>query len=187
MLFSSSLLRASALLLGSILSVPGVQADDRPNGQPVGTIAQDQAKPSPAATATGKAGKANVTVKYSSPAVKGRTIWGSLVPYDKVWRAGANEATAVTFDQPVTVEGKALPAGTYALFVVPMEKQDWTVVFNKTANQWGAFKYDEKQDALRVMAKPRQAGSLSERLTYTVESPGLVLRWENVELPISIK
>ncbi|RAK63567.1 DUF2911 domain-containing protein [Hymenobacter edaphi] len=166
-------------------------AQAQPKVKPIGAItpssAQDQAKPSPAATATGKAGKATVTVKYSSPAVKGRTIWGGLEPYGKVWRAGANEATTVTFDQPVTVEGKALPAGTYAFFVIPMEKDAWTVIFNKTANQWGAFKYDEKQDALRASVKPRKAASLNERLTYTVESPGLVLRWENIELPVSIK
>ncbi|GAB2947370.1 hypothetical protein GCM10027048_10400 [Hymenobacter coalescens] len=152
----------------------------------VASQAQDAAKPSPAATATGKAGKANVTVKYSSPAVKGRKIWGELVPYGQVWRAGANEATTVTFDQPVTVEGKALPAGTYAFFVIPTEQQ-WTVVFNKTPNQWGAYKYDEKQDALRVTATPRKASSMNERLTYAVTSPGLVLRWENMELPVAIK
>ncbi|GAB3838539.1 DUF2911 domain-containing protein [Hymenobacter jeollabukensis] len=170
-----SLLRLCAVLLMSLLFVGAAQAQDA------------APKPSPAATATGKAGKANVTVKYSSPAVKGRTIWGGLEPYGKVWRAGANEATTVTFDQPVTVEGKALPAGTYAFFVIPMEKEAWTVIFNKTANQWGAFKYDEKQDALHASVKPRKAASLNERLTYTVESPGLVLRWENIELPVSIK
>ncbi|MCC3159544.1 DUF2911 domain-containing protein [Hymenobacter sp. 15J16-1T3B] len=170
-----SLLRLFLVLLMAAFYAGTAQAQDAP-----------AAKPSPAATATGKAGKATVTVKYSSPAVKGRTIWGGLVPYGQVWRAGANEATTVTFDQPVTVEGKALPAGTYAFFVIPTEKQ-WTVIFNKTANQWGAFKYDEKQDALRVMATPRKAASMSERLTYAVESPGLVLRWENLELPVSIK
>lgn len=184
--------RFFTLLALSLLLVGSAQAQDQPKVKPVGTIAAApaQEKPAPAsppATATGKAGKANVTVKYSSPAVKGRTIWGGLEAYGKVWRAGANEATTVTFDQPVTVEGKALPAGTYAFFVIPMENQNWTVIFNKTANQWGAYKYDEKQDALRATVKPRKAASLNERLSYTVESPGLVLRWENVELPVSIK
>ncbi|KUG08950.1 hypothetical protein ASU33_09700 [Solirubrum puertoriconensis] len=146
---------------------------------------QAQAKPSPAATATGKAGNANVTVKYSSPAVKGRKIWGELVPYNQVWRAGANEATTITFDKPVTVEGKQLPAGTYAFFVIPTE-QAWTAIFNKTANQWGSFKYDQAQDALRVTVTPRKA-AMMERLTYTVTSPGVVLRWETMELPIAIK
>ncbi|WP_078062965.1 DUF2911 domain-containing protein [Solirubrum puertoriconensis] len=166
-----------------------VQTQSEPKVKPIGAIVpsqdQAQAKPSPAATATGKAGNANVTVKYSSPAVKGRKIWGELVPYNQVWRAGANEATTITFDKPVTVEGKQLPAGTYAFFVIPTE-QAWTAIFNKTANQWGSFKYDQAQDALRVTVTPRKA-AMMERLTYTVTSPGVVLRWETMELPIAIK
>jgi hypothetical protein len=143
-------------------------------------------KPSPAATATGKIGAADVTVKYSSPAVKGRTIFGGLEPYGKVWRAGANEATTVEFSKPVTVEGKPLPAGKYSFFVIPTEK-DWTVIFNKTADQWGAYKYDEKQDALRATVKPRKTAALTERLAYEVTPKALVLRWANVELPVTIK
>ncbi|WP_426058214.1 DUF2911 domain-containing protein [Hymenobacter sp. B1770] len=143
-------------------------------------------KPSPAATASGKIGAADVTVKYSSPAVKGRTIWGGLEPYGKVWRAGANEATTVEFSKPVKVEGKALPAGKYSLFMIPTEK-DWTVIFNKTAEQWGAYKYDEKQDALRVSVKPRKINTLTERLAYEVTPKGLVLRWEYMEVPVAVK
>ncbi|WP_044002621.1 DUF2911 domain-containing protein [Hymenobacter swuensis] len=169
------LFRVLTLLLAVLLWSSYSQAQDAP-----------KEKPSPAATATGKIGKATVTVAYSSPAVKGRAIWGSLVPYGQVWRAGANEATTFTTDQPVQIEGKTLPAGTYALFVIPTEKQ-WTVIFNKTAKQWGAFKYDEKQDALRVIATPRKTATLAERLVYEVNPQGLVLRWENQELPIAIK
>lgn len=145
-----------------------------------------EAKPSPAATASGKIGGTDVTVSYSSPAVKGRAIWGGLVPYGQVWRAGANEATTVEFSKDVKVEGKALPAGKYGFFVIPTEKQ-WTVIFNKVPNQWGAFKYDEKQDALRVMVTPRKTAALTERLAYEVTPKGLVLRWENDELPVAIK
>ena len=147
--------------------------------------AKDAAKPSPAATASGKIGATNVTVNYSSPGVKGRKIFGGLEPYGKVWRAGANEATTVDFSKAVTVEGKALPAGKYGFFVIPAEGA-WTVIFNKVPNQWGAFKYDEKQDALRVMVTPRKT-ALTERLAYEVTPKGLVLRWENVELPVTIK
>ena len=143
-------------------------------------------KPSPAATATGKIGTTEVTVNYSSPAVKGRPIWGGLVPYGQVWRAGANEATTVEFSKAVMVEGKALPAGKYGFFVLPTEKQ-WTVIFNKVPNQWGAFKYDQKQDALRVMVTPRKAAAMAERLAYEVTPKGLVLRWEKLEVPIVIK
>ncbi|MBJ6107384.1 DUF2911 domain-containing protein [Hymenobacter sp. BT523] len=145
------------------------------------------AKPSPAATATGKIGATDVTVNYSSPGVKGRKIFGGLEPYGKVWRAGANEATTVEFSKDVTVEGKPLPAGKYGFFVIPAEKDKWTVIFNKVPNQWGAFKYDDKQDALRVMVTPRKSASVTERLVYEVKAPGLVLRWENVEVPVAIK
>ncbi|PJJ48552.1 DUF2911 domain-containing protein [Hymenobacter chitinivorans] len=153
------------------------------------TPAAPAAKPapaSPAATATGKIGGANVTIKYSSPSVKGRQIYGGLVPYGQVWRAGANEATTVEFSKDVMVQGKKLPAGTYAFFVIPTEK-DWTVIFNKTAKQWGAFKYDEKQDALRVTATPRKTTAPAESLAYDVTKDGIVLRWENLELPVAIK
>ena len=148
--------------------------------------AATEAKPSPAATAKGKIGAADVTVNYSSPAVKGRKIWGGLEPYGKVWRAGANEATTVEFSKAVTVEGKALPAGKYSFFVIPTEKQ-WTVIFNKEPNQWGAYKYDPKLDALRVTVTPRKASALAERLAYDVTPKGLTLRWDNVEMPLAIK
>ncbi|MBF9223253.1 DUF2911 domain-containing protein [Hymenobacter sp. BT662] len=146
-----------------------------------------EAKPSPPATATGKIGGADVTVNYSSPGVKGRKIFGGMEPYGKVWRAGANEATTVEFSKDVTVEGKPLPAGKYGFFLIPAEKDKWTVIFNKVPNQWGAFKYDEKQDALRVMVAPRKTSSVTERLAYEVTPKALVLRWENVEVPVTIK
>ncbi|HEX2535142.1 MAG TPA: DUF2911 domain-containing protein [Chitinophagaceae bacterium] len=141
---------------------------------------------SPKATATGKAGSANVSVAYSAPSVKGRKIWGELVPYGQVWRAGANEATTVTFDKDVTVEGQALPAGTYSFFTIPAEGE-WTVIFNKEPKQWGAYKYDAAKDALRVKVKPVKSASFSEQLAYAVNNNGLVLRWENLEVPVAVK
>ncbi|MCJ8165506.1 DUF2911 domain-containing protein [Pontibacter sp. E15-1] len=151
-----------------------------------GACAQNDnaSKPSPPAEAKGKVGDATVTVNYSSPAVRERTIWGDLVPYGKVWRAGANEATTVTLDKDVMVEGKALPAGTYSFYTIPGEGE-WTVIFNKTAKQWGT-EYDEAQDALRVMATPHKSDEMHERLAYEVTDGGLVLRWEHMELPIAI-
>lgn len=148
---------------------------------------EQQNRPSPAAKATGKIGDANITIAYSSPAVKGRTIWGGLEAYGKVWRAGANEATTFETDKDVKVEGKTLPAGKYAFFVIPKENEDWTVIFNKTANQWGAYKYDEKQDALRVDVKTKKSKEFNERLKYEVEKDGIALKWENVEVPVKIK
>lgn len=142
---------------------------------------------SPLDSVSGQVGPTKVKIKYGSPAVKGRKIWGGLVPYDQVWRAGANEATTITFDRPVKVKGKPLAAGTYALFIIPSEKKTWTVIFNKTANQWGAYKYDEKQDALRVMVKSKKAGTFHERMNYVVGKNKIVLRWENREVTVPVK
>lgn len=145
-----------------------------------------EAKPSPAATATGKIGAATVKIEYSSPAVKGREIWGKLVPYKEVWRAGANEATVFTTDKPLKVAGKDLPAGSYSFFVIPTEKE-WTLIFNKEAKQWGAYKYDEKKDALRVTAVPKAAKAPTERLTYQVTEAGFELAWEKLEVSVPVK
>ncbi|MES2133183.1 MAG: DUF2911 domain-containing protein [Bacteroidota bacterium] len=122
---------------------------------------------SPRDSVTGKIGQATITVNYGSPSVKGRKIWGDLVPYGKVWRAGANQATTFTTDKAIMVEGKALPAGKYSFFAIPTEKE-WTIVFNKVANQWGAYDYKEKDDALRVTVKPAKISPSAERLKYTV-------------------
>ena len=173
-------LRRLAFGLVSVLATGAATAQTMP------AAPAKEAKPSPAATATGKIGTADVTVNYSSPAVKGRKIWGGLEPYTKVWRAGANEATTVEFSKAVTVEGKALPAGKYSFFVIPTAAKQWTVIFNKEPNQWGAYKYDQKLDALRVMVTPRKAAAMAERLVYEVTPKGLVLRWENMVVPVMV-
>ena len=141
---------------------------------------------SPADSAMGRVGKANVKIKYGSPSVKGRQIWGALVPYDQVWRSGANEATTVSVDQPVSIEGKTLPAGTYTFFTIP-GKDTWTVIFNKEAGQWGAYKYDEKKDALRLTLKPTKLATPQERLRYVVTPAGFALQWESLELPVPMQ
>jgi len=146
---------------------------------------------SPAMTASGTVRGANITVRYNSPAVKGRTIWGGLVPYDKIWRAGANEATILETDKEIKVEGKALPAGKYSLFIMPAEKE-WTVILNSQTGQWGIKRggdanLDRANDVLTATVKPKKAKDMTEQLTYEVTSKGLVMKWENVELPISIK
>jgi hypothetical protein len=151
----------------------------------------DKSKPSPAATANGKVGNANVTVSYSSPAVKGRKIWGELVPYGKVWRAGANEATIFQTDTDLTVEGKKLPAGKYSLFAIPGENE-WTIIFNSETGQWGVKQggvanLDRGKDVLSVNVKPRKSNSMNERLTYEVRNNSLILKWENLEVPVTLK
>lgn len=143
-------------------------------------------KASPAETATGKINDATITINYGSPSVKGRTIWGELVPYGKVWRAGANEATTFETDKEITVEGKKLPAGKYAFFAIP-EKESVTIVFNKEWKQWGAYKVDEKQDVLRVKVTPKKSASLTEKLVYAVNKDNVTLSWENWDIPVKIK
>lgn len=140
-------------------------------------VALAQEKPSPAKVAEGTAGGAKITINYSSPAVKGRVIWGDLVPLGQVWRAGANEATTFTTSKDITVQGQKLPAGTYSFFIIPGETES-TFIFNKVAKQWGAFNYDAKQDALRVNVPSQQTSSMEERLVYEVKPDGFEVRWE---------
>jgi hypothetical protein len=142
-------------------------------------------KASPAATAAGKVGDAEITINYSSPSVKGRTIWGELVPYGKVWRAGANEATTFETSKDITVEGKTLPAGKYSLFAVPGENE-WQILFNSQTGQWGT-QHDAAKDVLTVSVKPRASSSMTERLLYDVNGSGFVLKWDKLEVPVSIK
>ena len=142
-------------------------------------------RPSPAATASGKAGGADITINYSSPSVKGRTVWGELVPYGKVWRAGANEATTFTTSKDIMVEGKKLPAGKYSVFAVPGQ-DEWKILFNSQTGQWGT-QHDASKDVLSVSAKPKASSSMNERLAYDVNNNGFVLKWEKLEVPVSIK
>lgn len=134
-------------------------------------------------------GLTDVTIVYHRPAVGGREIWGKTVPYGKVWRAGANENTTITFSDDVSVEGKPLPAGTYGLHTFP-DKDQWTVAFSKNSTSWGSFSYDEKEDALRVTVKPR-AAEATELVTYVFEevkpdSAAATLRWEKLAVPFHI-
>jgi hypothetical protein len=142
-------------------------------------------RPSPASTANGKVGDANITINYSSPSVKGRTIWGELVPYGKVWRAGANEATTFETDKAVTVEGKQLPAGKYSIFAVPGQNE-WQIMFNSQTGQWGTQR-DASKDVLTVNVKPVASNSMSEQLRYDVTSNGFVLKWDRLEVPVAIR
>ena len=141
------------------------------------------------ASVTQRIGLTDVTITYHRPAAGGREIWGKTVPYGKVWRAGANENTTITFTDEVTVEGKPLPAGSYGLHTIP-DKDQWTIVFSKNSTSWGSFSYDQKEDALRVNVKPHAAEAF-EQLTYTFEnvkpdSAVATLRWEKLAVPFQI-
>lgn len=145
---------------------------------------------SPRAGATQQVGLAEVTLRYGRPQVKGREIWGQLVPWNRVWRTGANEATTLTLSRDVLVEGQRLAAGTYSFFTIPSESE-WTVIFNRVAHQWGAFNYNPEFDALRVKINAHSAESM-EWLNFSFDPTGeksatLVLRWENLKLLLKIE
>ena len=154
--------------------------------QPALTLPQS----SPKASISQTVGLTEMAIRYHRPAVNKRTVWGDLVPYDEVWRAGANENTTISFSTPVTVNGKPLPAGTYGLHMIPT-RGDWTVAFSTVNVAWGSFSYDEKEDALRVTVKPK-AAEFQERLSYSFDDPTdksvtVAMHWEKVEVPFTVE
>jgi hypothetical protein len=176
----------------------------------------DTPRPSPKATVMQRIGVTDVTITYSRPAVKGRKIWGDplpeqaatkgeatldnqnerpkgapIVPWGHVWRTGANEATMFVVTDDVLINGQKLPAGSYSLHTIPT-KDEWTIVFNGTANQWGSFNYDPAKDTLRVKAKPQWVNDSEEWLTYSIDPVGensaqVNIRWEKVSVPFTVK
>jgi hypothetical protein len=150
------------------------------------TFVNAQNKPaSPAAVATGKINGATISINYSSPSVKGRVIWGELVPFNKMWRAGANAATIIETDKDLTIEGSKLPAGKYSFFVIPNEKE-CVLIFNKVFKMSGTNNYNEKEDQLRVTVKQQLADSSTESLLYSIEKNSIVLSWEKWKIPFSV-
>lgn len=151
-------------------------------------IAQDDKskRPSPPRSASAMVGDLNIEVDYGAPSVKGRTVYGDLVPYGKVWRTGANEATTFSVNKDVSIDGNSLPAGKYALFTIP-ESDEWTVIFNKKPDQWGAYDYDQGDDALRIKVKPQKSGTMQEQLAFEVGDDGKVkFAWENLTFDFTV-
>ncbi len=149
----------------------------------------DLPRPSQHATITQRIGVTDITINYHRPVVNKRKVWGGIVPYGQVWRAGANENTTIQFTDPVTIEGKALPKGTYGLHMIPGENES-TVIFSRNSTSWGSFTYDQSEDALRVTVKP-QATDFHEALTYdfddvTPDSSVVTLRWEKIAVPFKV-
>lgn len=143
-------------------------------------------RPSPPMTANATIGGANISIKYSSPSVKAREIWGKLVPYGEIWRTGANEATVFETDQDVSINGGNLPKGKYALFTIP-EKEEWTIVFSNNNSQWGTYSYKASEDVLRVKAKATSAEH-QEQLKIDVQADGNAsIHWEKVKVNFTIK
>ncbi len=130
-----------------------------------------------------------IWIEYSSPAVRGREIWGVLDPYDKVWRIGANDATVFYSDFDLVLpDSTILPKGKYSLFAIPRE-DEWTIIFNKEWEQWGAYSYDSGLDQLRVELLPYKTSELKERLTFDITESQLDFHWEYVrfDLPFEIR
>ena len=160
------------VLFIALLMVPFVNAQDKPA--------------SPEVVATGKINGATISITYSSPSVKGRKIWGELVPFDKVWRAGANDATTFETDSDLIIEGSKLVAGKYSFFVIPSENQ-CVLIFNKEAKQWGSYKYNQKDDQLRVTVKQKISDINTERLVYNIDKNSIVLSWEKWNIPFTVQ
>jgi tetratricopeptide (TPR) repeat protein len=156
---------------------------------PAQSFVLDLPRPSQRAQVSQRIGITDITISYHRPLVNDRKVWDALVPYGKVWRAGANENTTITFSDPVTIEGKPLDRGTYGLHMIP-NADEWTVIFSENSTSWGAFTYDQAEDALRVTVKPKTA-EMHNALTYDFDdvqkdSAVATLAWEKIAVPFKI-
>jgi len=154
------------------------------------TPAVDFPKASPAASIKEQVGLASLAIDYSRPSARGRKIFGGLVPFGEVWRTGANEATKITFGAEVTFGGQLVPAGTYALFTIPGEKE-WTVILNKVSGQWGAYTYDAKNDLLRIQASPTHLAEPIETFLISLadmkdDGASLTFAWESTRVSVKL-
>lgn len=148
---------------------------------------EDKSKrPSPPATLTTTNNGLTLTIDYSQPSVKGRTIGKEIAPYKQVWRTGANEPTTFEISRDAMVEGKSLKAGKYALFTIPGEDV-WTIIFSNELKQQGSSKYNAAQDALRVNVKPKKAATFTEKMTFAYNNSNVNLMWGNTQVDFSVK
>jgi hypothetical protein len=180
----TSLLRPAFFAASSLLAVTGLFAQS-----PAPKVAFPAA--SPAATVKQRVGLTDIEVIYSRPGVKGREIFGGLVPFDQVWRTGANTATKISFSTDVTLNGTAIPAGHYELFTIP-GRDEWTVIIHQDVSEWGAFTYDAKKDVARFTAKPVALAEPVESFTIGFndlrdESATLNLSWDQTRVPVKIE
>ena len=167
-----------------------VASDDYSDSVNSGIITEDTLKGSPHRTAMATVNGTHVHIEYNAPGVKGRAIWGGLVPFNKVWATGAHTATSVQFSKDVTINNKKIPAGQYAFFTIP-SKEKWTVILNTRHDQHMADDYNEKEDVVRVDVTPEEH-RLTPRLTYNVKSTTdkageITMQWEKIliRLPFS--
>ena len=133
---------------------------------------------SPKETTNGEINGVEVSINYCAPSVKGRKIWGELVPYDKIWRAGANEATTIEFGKDISIQNNKLPAGKYSFFVIP-NKEKCTLIFNNDFKQWGSYNYSMDKDQLRIDVRPILNSKSIEKLVYEISDKTIYLKWSN--------
>lgn len=174
------------VLLAGVVSTAGICQSQTATPE---TLMLDLPRASQHATVSQRIGITDITINYHRPLANGRQIWGKTVPYDRVWRAGANENTTITFTDAVTIEGQALEKGTYGLHMIP-GKDQWTVIFSKNASSWGAFTYKQEEDALRVTVKP-QTAEAHDALSYDfddlkADSAVVTMRWDKVAVPFKV-
>jgi hypothetical protein len=174
------------VLLCASLSVTSLCHAQTATGE---TLMLELPRQSQHAVITQRIGITDITINYHRPLANGRQIWGKVVPYGDVWRAGANENTTITFSDPVTIEGQPLDKGTYGIHMIPGENQ-WTVIFSRDSRDWGSFSYKKDDDALRVTVKP-QAAELHDALVYDfddlkADSAVVTLRWDKVAVPFKV-
>jgi hypothetical protein len=155
-----------------------------------GKIQKDDFIGSPVRTTSATVGDCHINIRYSSPGVRGREIWGKLVPYNKVWVSGANHATKLSFNKEVVIHGNKIPAGQYALFTIP-NRVNWTIILNKEANQHSTDDYDKKDDVIRFDVVPEKQVKIVQRLTYSFEKKSSIdgkinLEWEKLKVSIPI-
>lgn len=188
LILTATLLLASCQ--GNKREQSGHQHDSSSSAKP---IAADTTRKSLPKEVHAQVGKAHMTIRYHAPSVRGRTIWGGLVPFDEVWVTGAHAATSLEIDHPVLVGGKEIPSGKYALFTIP-GKEKWTIIINRNWEQHLADDYDSKDDVVRVEVKPELNEKVQERLQYAILPDGdsrgaIYIRWEKVgvSLPFGIR
>ncbi len=145
------------------------------------------AQESPRKQAIGKVGDVTVSIDYGSPSVKGRTIWGELVPYGKVWRAGANENTTFSFDKDVKIGDTNIKAGKYGFFIIPSENKEWTVILNGKNDAWGSNAYKQEEDVLRMNVMPDAIENNQEMLDYSIGDKEIIIKWAKVKIMIPVQ
>lgn len=155
------------------------------------TVEEDKKVASPRMQVEAETNGLSVSIDYGSPRVKGRAIWGELVPYDKVWRAGANAATAITFDSDAIFGGENVGAGTYALFIIPHAEGEWDVILNEEWSQedhgvWGAYDYKEDKDVCKIQVTPEWGQETVEEMSFTVLDGNVIFSWEMASFKVAV-